>query len=318
MPNGPSRCPINLMAPSPTTPATVPANESARLALVRALGLFETPREPEFDAIAEEAVRLTGYDAALITLMGAERCWFKATAGILAAPGMPREIPRGQTYCQFALGSSGFFVVADGQSDERFCRLAPVAGPDGFRAYAGIQLFMPEGLSVGSLCVVNRAPRTPTAEDQVHLRRLADRILELFAARRKSASTAAADSRKILLVADDDENIRTFLTVILAKRKVRTLIARDGTEALRLYRAHASEVAAVLTDFVMPGMDGLSLVRTLRAEPHPPVCMVMSGRLAAGDRRDFAAAGVSLILEKPFELAELEAVIALVGTPATT
>ncbi len=305
-----------MTASPPSTPAIVPANEGARLALVRSLGLLDTASEPEFDAIAAEAARLTGYETGLITLMGAERCWFKAAAGILAAPGMPREIPRDQTYCQHALGSSGFFVVADGLLDSRFCRLASVNGPGGFRAYAGVQLILSEGLSVGSLCVLNRAPRTPTADDHATLRRLADRALQLIAARRRHAQAPADSLGNTLLIVDDDESIRSFLAVVFEKRGVRTLVACDGAEALRLYRENAQEIAAVLTDFVMPGIDGLTLVRTLRAEPHPPVCMVMSGRLVAADRRDFAAAGVQLVLDKPFSLVDLDVVTALVGPAA--
>lgn len=303
------------MPTTPQAPASVPANEGPRLALLRSLGLLDSPPEPEFDAIAEEAMQLTGYDAALITLMGAERCWFKAAAGVLAAPGMPREIPRQETYCQHALGSSGFFVVSDGLLDARFCRLSSVSGHGGFRAYAGVQLFLPEGLSAGSLCVLNRAPRSPTAKDHATLRRLADRTLQLVAARRRhTAAAPLADARRRLLIADDDASIRTFLAMVFRKRGVPTLIACDGEEALRIYRENAHEIAAVLTDFVMPGIDGLTLVRTLRAEPNPPVCIVMSGRLAPNNRRDFAAAGAQLILDKPFELVDLEAVIALLGT----
>jgi CheY-like chemotaxis protein len=303
---------------SPTsTPATVPANEGARLALLRGLGLLDTPPDPEFDAIVAEAVRLTGYDTGLITLMGADRCWFKATAGVLAAPGMPREIPRNQTYCQHALGSSGFFVVSDGLLDSRFCNLTSVTGPGGFRAYAGIQLILPEGLSVGSFCVMNRSPRSPTADDHATLRRLAERVLQLIAARRRDEHPPAVTSRSTLLVVDDDESIRGFLAAVFNKRGLRTLIARDGAEALQLYRENSLHIAAVLTDFVMPGVDGLTLVRTLRAEPHPPVCMVMSGRLGAVDRRDFAAAGVQLVIDKPFGLVELDVVIEIVGAAAS-
>lgn len=294
----------------------MPANEGARLALLRGLGLLDTPPEPEFDAIAAEAARLTGYETGLITLMGAERCWFKATAGILAAPGMPREIPRDQTYCQHALGSSGFFVVSDGLLDSRFCHLTSVASPGGFRAYAGVQLILPEGLSIGSLCALNRSPRAPTADDHATLRRLADRALQLIAARRRHTPARADAPCNTLLVVDDDENLRDFLATVFEDRGVRTLFARDGTEALRLYRENAPDIAAVLTDFMMPGIDGLTLVRTLRAEPRPPVCIVMSGRLAVADRRDFAAAGVHLVLEKPFRTVELDVVTALVGTAA--
>jgi len=284
-----------------------PASEGARLALLESLALVDTPPEPEFDAIADEAARLTGYDAALVTFMGADRCWFKAAAGVLAAPGMPREIPRGLTYCQHALGSSGFFVVSDGLGDPRVSHLASVRGPSGFRAYAGFQLILPEGLSVGSLCVLNRLPRTPTTDDHAVLRKLADRTVELIAGRRIRPNLPAS-ARDTLLVVDDDEAIRTLLARLFARRGVRTLTASDGAEALRLYRENAARVALVLTDFEMPGVNGLALVRALAGEPHPPVCLVMSGRLADSDRRELAAAGVPVIFQKPFSPGDLEAV----------
>lgn len=171
-------------------------------------------------------------------------------------------------------------MVPDGLQDSRVSQLASVNSPGGFRAYAGIQLIVPEGLSVGLLCVLNRSPRTPTAEDHATPRRLADRTLQFIAARRPRANQAAA-IRDTLLIADDDEGIRPFLADRFASRGVRTLIACDGVEALRLYCENASRIAAVLTDFNMPEINGLALVRTLGAEPHPPICMVMSGRLAA-------------------------------------
>jgi CheY-like chemotaxis protein len=296
----------------PVPTGTLPTNEGARLALLDSLALVGTPAEPEFDAIAEDAVRLTGYDTALVTLMGADRCWFKAVAGILAAPGAPREIPRGLTYCQFALGSSGIFIVTDGLRDPRFSRLASVSGPGGFQAYAGVQLILPEGLSVGSLCVLHRSPRTPTAGDRAALRRLADQAVRLISARRPRPTPVRA-IRDTLLIADDDEGIRGILATFFASRGMRTLVAGDGAEALRLYRENAALIAGVLTDFDMPGISGLALVRALIGEPNPPVCVVMSAHLEASVRSDFAAAGVRVILDKPFSFAALEVAVELFG-----
>ena len=288
----------------------MPANEEARLSLLESLALLDTPPEPAFDAIVDEAALVTGYDTALITLMGAHRCWFKAAAGVLAAPGMPCEIPRGLTYCQHALGSSGIFVVADGLRDTRFSCLTSVSGPGGFRAYAGVQLILPEGLSVGSLCVLHHSPRTPTPADRATLRRLADRTLQLIADRRQGANGDPA-IRDTLLIAEDDEAIRIILAELFASRGVNTLVANDGAEALRLYHENAPRIAVVLTDFNMPGINGLKLARALHNQPHPPICLVMSGRLEDSDRRDLAAAGVRIILHKPFSPVELDVVIRL-------
>jgi len=298
---------------SPPSETIAVENESARLALLESLALLDTPPEPEFDAIAGEAALLTGYDTALVTLMGANRCWFKASAGILAGAGMLREIPRGLTYCQHALGSSGLFVVSDGLSDARVSHLASVRGPDGFRAYAGVQLIMAEGLSVGSLCVLNRLPRTPTADDHATLRRLAERTLQLLAGRRRANEPVSV--RDTLLIADDERGIRSLLADLFEHRGVRTLVACDGAEALRLYHENAPRVAVVLTDLHMPGINGLTLVRTLSDQPGHPVCVVMSGHLGPSDQRDLIAAGVRKIFRKPFSLLELEFIHELIGAP---
>ena len=300
-----------LMSPSNGTLAD---NERSRLALVESLALLDTRPEPEFDAIADEAARLTGYDTALVTLMGAERCWFKACAGILAAPGMPREIPRGLTYCQHALGSSGFFVVPDGLSDSRVSQLPSVRSPDGFRAYAGVQLIMPEGLSVGSLCVLNRLPRAPTIDDHATLRRLAGQALQLIVSRR--GVNGAVAIRDTLLVADDDESIRTLLAERFKRRGVRTLVARDGTEAVRLYHENAQRIAFVLTDFNMPGVNGLELARLLNEQPQPPICVVMSGHLKVSDRHNLIAAGARTTLSKPLSVVDLNILNEIVGAIA--
>jgi CheY-like chemotaxis protein len=287
---------------------------------VESLALLDTPPEPEFDAIAEEAARLTGYDTALVTLMDADRCWFKAKAGVLAAPGIPREIPRGLTYCQHALGSSGFFTISDGLADPRVSDLPSVNGPGGFRAYAGLQLIMPEGLSVGSICVMNRSPRTATPGDAATLRRLADRTLQLIAARRPRAPVAAP-RRNTVLVVDDDCGIRMLLGEVFERLGVPALIAGGGGEALRLYRENESRIAVVLTDFNMPGVNGLALVRTLGRESNPPAFVVMSAHLGATARVELEAAGVRTILRKPFAVSELDVVTDLVraaGRPRRT
>jgi len=89
----------------------------------------------------------------------------------------------------------------------------------------------------------------------------------------------------VLLIADDDADLRTVFSVLFTRRGFTVLTATDGAHALRLARQHRPDV--VLTDFDMPGMDGVQLCRALRDDPRlrtVPVAL-LSGSLAAGDPR---------------------------------
>ena len=114
---------------------------------------------------------------------------------------------------------------------------------------------------------------------------------------------AAAPAR--ILVADDNADMREYLGRLLAGYAV-TAVA-DGSAALAAARARPPDL--VLTDAMMPGMDGFALVAALRAEPRlagVPVIMV-SARAGAESAVDGLAAGADDYLVKPFTAAELTA-----------
>ena len=146
-----------------STPVSSTDSDHARLEVLRRYAILDTAAEPEFDAIVQQAVRETGYPTALLSLMDAERCWFKATASLKPAYHGLRELPRDQTICNHAFRSSDLFVVPDTRADARFARLPYVDCPDGYVAYAGAQLITPEGHSIGTLCLLDGVPREPTA-----------------------------------------------------------------------------------------------------------------------------------------------------------
>ena len=107
---------------------------------------------------------------------------------------------------------------------------------------------------------------------------------------------------KTLLVVDDEHEVRELMAHVLCQEGYKVLQADGAPEALRL--ASAATVHLLLTDFSMPGTDGLELTRRFRAVcPKAPVLMV-SGSLADLDSRadDLDRFG---ILEKPFAIGEL-------------
>ena len=145
-----------------------PSDESFRLEALHRLGLMDTPSEPRFDRIVQLAVRRFGVRTALISLVDAERLWLKAKVGVDFC-----ELPRQQSLCAHALMVPGVFVVEDTRSDARFAEHPAVAGPLQVGFYAAVPLHSPEGQPVGTLCLVDGAPRAFGPEDQADLRGLA-------------------------------------------------------------------------------------------------------------------------------------------------
>jgi PAS domain S-box-containing protein len=108
---------------------------------------------------------------------------------------------------------------------------------------------------------------------------------------------------ELILIVDDEPNICQATRITLERYGYRVLVAQDGVEALALFGAHQHEVRAVVTDFMMPLMDGVALCRTLRQISPGTHLIVSSGGLFGqkGDAalKEFAAIGIPHILHKP-------------------
>jgi two-component system, OmpR family, phosphate regulon response regulator OmpR len=105
-----------------------------------------------------------------------------------------------------------------------------------------------------------------------------------------------------LLVVDDDDRIRTLLQRYLSAQGHTVLMAADAAHARKL--ADIYEFDLIVLDIMMPGEDGLSLTRALRAERSTPI-LLLTARGEARDRIDGLSAGADDYLAKPFEPEEL-------------
>ncbi|MBL9203019.1 MAG: response regulator [Opitutaceae bacterium] len=291
---------------NPATPTTSP--ESERLRTLQHYAILDTPAEPAFDRLAAEAARIFGAAASAITIVAEDRCWFKARFGITEA-----QMPRQQSLCGYAFRSSGIFTVPDARLDARFCD-TPLVAQGGIRFYVGVPLLVPEGCSLGTLCVLDPVPRQPTALQIDNLRALAGEVVDALLARRRlrpPPSLPSAKPKRTVLIVDDEESVRTLVRVLIERRDVETIVSPDGRDALAKLRAHAGEIGAVLTDVHMPEMNGLEFIRTLRANGCSLPVVVMCGRVDDALLGQLTEQKVACVLHKPFSMAELEAVIAL-------
>ncbi len=110
-----------------------------------------------------------------------------------------------------------------------------------------------------------------------------------------------------ILVVDDEEPFRRLLKNELSRKGYSVSVAADGGEALRLMGSNAFD--AVLLDVVMPGVDGLSLMKTLKEDPSAPPIIVLTGKATVETAVEAMKNGAYDYLTKPYKLDELVIVV---------
>lgn len=148
--------------------APIPENEAQRITALRSLGLLDTLPEERFERITRIAQRLFDVPIASLTLIDANRQWFKSCIGM---PG--QESPRDIAFCAHAILSDDVLVIPDALDDPRFSDNPLVTGEPHIRFYAGMPLSGPGGFKVGTLCIIDSRPRHFSAADRHTLKDLA-------------------------------------------------------------------------------------------------------------------------------------------------
>jgi adenylate cyclase len=159
-----------------------PANEPQRLKALRALDILDSPPETAYDEIAVLAAQICECPIAYISFIDDNRRWLKARYGL---PSEVTNAPRGATVCSTTICGAEMFVVPDMTQDSRFDRVGIVVGEPHCRFYCGMPLITDEGYALGTLCVLDIAPRELTFEQREALRRLSRQVLTLLELRRR-------------------------------------------------------------------------------------------------------------------------------------
>ncbi|MCP3904697.1 MAG: sensor domain-containing diguanylate cyclase [Planctomycetes bacterium] len=140
-------------------------DEMFRLNSLRALHALDTPLEERFERITRLATRLLDVPIVAVSLIDADRQWFKSVQGV-DVDGTSRDI----SFCGHTILKDQVMVVPDARSDPRFASNPLVTGDPGIVFYAGHPLRAPDGARVATLCVIDTRPRT-LSEDEVALLR---------------------------------------------------------------------------------------------------------------------------------------------------
>ncbi len=146
--------------------------ETARLDALYRREVLDSEPESSFDELTKIAALACHTPIALVSLVDRDRQWFKARVGIDAC-----ETPRSWSFCSIAIETPGkMLVVENALEDERFRENPMVTGPPGIRAYAGAPVFSEEDHALGTLCVIDTAPRVFTANELTLLASLAKQV----------------------------------------------------------------------------------------------------------------------------------------------
>ncbi|MBD2088718.1 response regulator [Microcoleus sp. FACHB-1515] len=160
----------------------LPANEARRLEVLNECKILNTAPEKAFDDIARLAAYIAQTPIALVSLIDAERQWFKAKVG-LATP----ETHRNFAFCAHTILQTDILIVPDAFADDRFADNPLVRGEPHVRFYAGVPLITSEGAALGSLCVIDHVPRQLDADQISALKTLADQVIRQLELRRNLA-----------------------------------------------------------------------------------------------------------------------------------
>ena len=193
------------MAHTPA-PRLSPTRESRRLRALRDYAILDTPQEAVFDDVVQLASLFCDTPIALVSLVDAERQWFKAEVGL----GL-RETPLEASICAHAILEQDLLMVPDTLGDPRFRENPLVAGEPGLRFYAGALLKSPDGMPVGTVCVLDTRPRELTPGQLDGLRRLARQVMNQLELRRIVRDAQRTEGRLTGLIAAAGHDVKAPL-----------------------------------------------------------------------------------------------------------
>jgi EAL domain-containing protein (putative c-di-GMP-specific phosphodiesterase class I) len=222
-----------------------PKTEMIRVEKLYSLGVLGADKDPILGAIVEIACMALRMPIALVTLLDADRQWFKASRGLDAI-----WAPREHSFCHYTILNDTPFIVSDTKSDDRFGANPFVVGDDPIRFYAGIPLEIEPGIRLGCLCVLDRTPRELDHDALEILKRLGQcasdrlrqsgnsRLIELVSRERRDQAKA-----DLINAAHAALSRHAFLLFYQPKFELRTR-TRIGFEALLRWRKSDGSVLA--------------------------------------------------------------------------
>ncbi len=150
--------------------------DPGRLAALRALALLDSAIDPAFDRLTRLATKVLGVPTALVSLVDEDRQFFKSCVGLSEPWAAERQTPLSHSFCQYAVATGEPFIVENAREHPLVDTNLAIEALD-VVAYAGIPLVTSDGFVIGTVCVIDRVPRSWTADEIETLRDLTGMVI---------------------------------------------------------------------------------------------------------------------------------------------
>ncbi|MEO7932415.1 MAG: GAF domain-containing protein [Chthoniobacterales bacterium] len=177
--------------------AELSPNEKRRLEVLQSYAVMDSEPEEAYDELTQMAAQICDTPIALISLVGEDLQWFKSRVNY-----SPLKTPRAESLCAHAILQDELFIVPDLQEDERFRDHPLTKAQRPMRFYAGVPLVAPEGVSLGTICVMDYEPRTLTPMQQQTLQVLSRMVMVKLDLRRKNYELSKSGAAQLHLSED--------------------------------------------------------------------------------------------------------------------
>ena len=283
----------------------LPENEGSRLESLHSFRILGTSCEQGFDDILRLATVICDTPLGKIGFVDQERVWLKAKIGFEFD-----EIPRERSFSARAILRPDLLLVHDPLADATFTN-NPLVMEIGVRFFAGMPLITSSHQAIGAISVMDRVPHLVTTEQIDSLQILARRVVGELETRRitdaqsphQRLHLAPPHHRSVtILIVEDNDNLRNLLQRTLEGVGFSVFPAADGAEALRWSEQHEGTIEIMVSDIVMPGLNGLELSKRIRvARPETKFLLITGFGDQFPELREYGRN----VLEKPFLPSEL-------------
>ncbi len=231
--------------------------QAERLSALRSYDIIDTPRESDFDDIAELASQICDAPISLVTFVEEDRQWFKAAVGA----GDLTETTTEVAICSHAILQNDVFVIGNMATDPRTANNPLVTGQPNVRFYAGAVLKTDEGLPLGTICVLDTKPRDLSEKQKFALEVLAKQVMTQLELRKtlrfeKAARIVAEEKTGALnktvnvqniLMSEIDHRVKNSLQMVTSLLRIQGARAEsdETIAALKVAEQRVQAISAV-------------------------------------------------------------------------
>ena len=194
--------------------ANEPGHEERRLEAVRRYDILDTRPDGSFDRVTAMAARLLRVPIAIVSIVDHDRIWFKSHHGIDV-----QQIGRDPGLCASCILQEGPLIISDAKKDPVALANPLVAGEFGLQFYLGIPLRTRDGYNLGTLCVIDFAPRTATEQDILVLGDLAAVVIDELELRLSARNAISGYQQELARREQSEQHVRVLMRELAHRSK---------------------------------------------------------------------------------------------------